>query len=293
MQLQQRDIFALTELGNHFLMTAKQVRSLCYHTDATGRVTRRRLGLMAKENLIRKRRMLVVNPRDGSASPVYHLASKGRELLAAHYDDEQLLLKPIEPSQPQHLWHYIAVTDFQIRLRHSLSQNNEPVTLARWVSEDEPIRLNEDGKKEFLYRKFGSTICRPDGAFLLNYRDATAVFYLEQDRDTYFHDRVAARKSPGFQEFSDRNVHRIQFPESNLDFFFVLFVVPTDKRGEQLRKAFKKRLGNHPVHKNFRFLSLEKLREDFLFESLLTCCHHEKKVPMIKRLETPSTQPVS
>ena len=108
MILQDRDIEALSMLARYFMLTSRQLRQWCYRSDTTGRVTRRRLTAMRHEGFVRKRNLQVVNPRDGAASPVYHLTRQGLELLAGHFDDESLLRKPVEPSQPQHLQHYIA-----------------------------------------------------------------------------------------------------------------------------------------------------------------------------------------
>lgn len=98
MQLQPRDIDALAFLARYFLLTSRQLRAICFTDDTTGRVTRRRLTKMGHDGLVRKRQLLVVNPRDGAASPTYHLTKEGREFLAAHFDDDSFLSKPVEPS---------------------------------------------------------------------------------------------------------------------------------------------------------------------------------------------------
>ncbi len=111
-----------------------------------GRVTRRRLTKMGHDGFVRKRNLLVVNPRDGAASPVYHLTKSGRELLAAHFDDDSFLFKPVEPSQPQHLFHYIGVSDVHIMLDRALPLQSA-ASLTRWVNEDEFVNVDEPDKK--------------------------------------------------------------------------------------------------------------------------------------------------
>jgi len=120
MVLQARDIAALDSLARYFMMSARQVRRVCFPDDSTGRITRRRLLKMMQSGFVRKRAMFVVNPRDGSATPVYHLTKQGREFLVGHFDDSSYRLKPIEPSQPQHLWHYLAVTETHILLNAAI-----------------------------------------------------------------------------------------------------------------------------------------------------------------------------
>lgn len=291
MILQERDIEALSLLARYFMLTSRQLRAMCYTADSTGRVTRRRLTAMRHEGFVRKRNLQVVNPRDGSASPVYHLTRQGLELLAGHFDDESLLRKPVEPSQPQHLQHYVAVADTYHMMRNAIESTSDDVKLIRWVNEDEPTNLDAgDAPKTFLRKKFGNVICLPDAAYVLEYKSIRAVFYLEQDRDTYFYDRVAARKSPGYQRLWEQKGHMAQFPESNLDFFFVLFVAPNKKRRDQLKKAFAKKNATHDVQKAYRFLAFDEVTpENLLFETLLTRCQDDELVPMVKRVTQPTT----
>ncbi len=291
MILQERDIVALGCFAQFFMLTANQLREICFTTDSTGRVTRRRLMKMVHEGYVKKRHMQVVNPRNNSAAPVYHLTKQGREFLSEYFDDESYLRKPVEPSQPQHLFHYLAVADFQRLLRKALDSTDEPISLSSWVNEDEPINLTDtDEKPTFLRTKFNNIICRPDGAFVLEYQDTRAVFYLEQDRDTFFHDRVAARKTPGYRSMAEKKGHLQQFPATSLAYFFILVVTPTKRRCNNLRKSFYKRNKDHEVHKQYRFLSLQDLQpEQLLFDPILSCCGKEELVPLVKRIQQPAT----
>lgn len=288
MILQERDIEALSLLARYFVLTSRQLREMCFTSDSTGRVTRRRLTGMRQAGYLRKRNLQVVNPRDGVASPVYHLTKQGLELLAGHFDDETLLRKPVEPSQPQHLQHYVAVAYTHHMMRKAIAANSE-VKLDRWVNEDEPINLESEERKTFLRKKFGNISFLPDAGYVLEFQNFKAVFYLEQDRDTYFYDRVAARKSPGYRKMWETKSHLMQFPDSSLEFFFVLFVAPNKQRRDQLRKAFAKKNKGHDILKAFRFVAFDEVTpENLLFESILTRCQDDELVPMVKRV-TPQT----
>ena len=176
-------------------------------------------------------------------------------------------------------------------MRKALAATSEEIKLTRWVNEDEPVNLEsiEDPKLN-LRKKYDSVICLPDAAFVLEYKSVRAVFYLEQDRDTYFHDRVAARKSPGYQRMWEQRGHLSQFPDSSLEFFFVLFVAPNQKRRDQLKRAFAKKNANHDVHKAFRFLAFNQVTpENFLFDPLLTRCEDNSLLPLVKRVTQPTT----
>ena len=176
-------------------------------------------------------------------------------------------------------------------MRSAIESTSDEVKLIRWVNEDEATNLDAgDAPKTFLRKKFGNVICLPDAAYVLEYKSIRAVFYLEQDRDTYFYDRVAARKSPGYQKLWEQKCHMAQFPESNLDFFFILFVAPNKKRRDQLKKAFAKKNATHEVQKAYRFVAFDEVKpENFLFETLLTRCQDEELVPMVKRVIQPTT----
>jgi len=290
MILQSRDIEVLTYLARYFILSTRQIRELAFPDDTTGRITRRRLNKMVAAEFLRKRRMQVVHPDDGSVTPVYHLTKLGREFLAGHLDDDTYLWKPVEPSQPQHLFHYLAVSETHRLFDRALKAHSE-VRVPKWVNEDESVNPEEPdrAKRLQLGTKFDSgskVICLPDAGFLLEYRDHRVVVYLEQDRDTFFHDRVAARKSPGYRQLSTVRGHRKHFPETTLDFFFVLFVAPTRKRADQLRRAFAKKNHDQKVSKVYRFAAFEELNEENLFfDAMLSCCHHGERVPLIKRLE--------
>ena len=288
MVLQERDIQVLAAHAHYFMLNSRQIREFCFPTDTTGRITRRRLTSMMHAGYVKKRNIQVVSPTDGSVSPVYHLTKTGREFLAGHFDDEHFLLKPIEPCQPQHLYHYVAVAESH-RLFDRAVENQSDVQISKWCNEDEVINPKEldRSKHRRLRTEFSETSkvrCIPDAAFVLDYRDQKAVVYIEQDRDTFFHDRVAARKSPGYRELFARKWHREHFPETTLQFFYVLFLAPTKKRCEQLRGAFAKRNKDHDVRKVYRFGSLDELKESNLFfEPMYSCCHHDDPVSLVKR----------
>jgi len=291
MILQPRDIETLAHLAHYFILNSRQIRQLAFPDDSTGRIARRRLTKLMAAGYLRKRNMHVVNPADGSASPVFHLAKTGREFLAGHFDDDTYLMKPLEPSQPQHLYHYVAVSDTHRLFDTAIAKCEDPVLMPRWHNEDEVINPEEaePAKRRHLRAEFSvapRVVCLPDAGFLLEYKGHRLAVYLEQDRDTFFHDRVAARKSRGYQQLLISKRHREHFPETTFDIFYVLFVAPTRKRAEQLRRSFNKKNNGTDAAKVYRFASLDEITPDnLLFEPMLSCCHHDDRVPLIKRIE--------
>ena len=137
-------------------------------------------------------------------------------------------------------------------------------------------------------------VCAPDAAFVLESQGHKAVMYVELDRNTYFHDRVAARKTPGYKKLLASRFHRKHFPETTLGQFFVLFFAPTEKRSRQLRDAFAKKNADDPALKIYRFGSFETLTpENMLTTPLFRCCHHDDLVPLVKTGATTEHTPTA
>jgi hypothetical protein len=293
MVLQERDIDVLSALARYFMLNSRQIRELCFTDDANGRITRRRLNKMVQAGYLRKRSVQVVSPRDGSTCPVYHLTKLGREFLAGHYDDAAFLLKPVEPAQPQHLYHYIAVAETHRLFDRAIARAGDEVQLQRWHHEEQVLNPDDadSSKRLYLRTEFPGTskvICMPDAGFVLQSGDHAIAVYLEQDRDTFFHERVAARKSPGYQKLLALRGHRLHFPETTLDHFFVLVMAPSRKRADQLRRAFAKRNRDTEIAKCYRFGAFEELTDtNLFFEPMYTCCHHDDRVRLVKKLPSP------
>ena len=288
MQLQPRDIQALAFLGRYFLLNSRQLRELAYPEDNTGRVVRRRTKAMRLAGLIKQRRLQVVNPSDGTPSPVFHLARAGCEWLAGHFDDPSYLTKPLEPKTPQHLWHYVRVSDVHILVDRAIAQ--EPnVALNHFVHEEAWVNPEEEdpSKRYRLLTSFSGTkktVCSPDAAMVLQAEGHQAVMMIEADRDTYFYGQAAARKKPGYQRLLAKQHHRRLFPSTTLDHFYVVFFAPTEKRSKQLRDAFAKQNATDPALSIYRFGALESLTPNTLLTSpLFRACHHDDLVPLVKQ----------
>lgn len=264
-----RDIPVLVALGRYFLMNRRMIQQECYPSDRDGRLSRRRLSALHRDGYISKQRMLVVNPRDETPAPVYHLAKNGCQFLSEHFQDDRYLLKPTNISQPMHLYHYLAVANTYILLDKAIAKSD--VRLVTWCNEQEFLNPENDDPKQRmrLYPELKKTprkiVCVPDSGFLLEQNEHRGVFYLEQDRDrdNYSHKRVAALKSPGYAELHRQQYHRKQFPQTTINRFTVVMVTPNEKRRDALRRAFHGKSGAD----FWRFASLTELSpETFLHE---------------------------
>ncbi len=165
------------------------------------------------------------------------------------------------------------------------------VRIPKWFNEDEIINPEEPDKSQHKrlrseFENAPKVVCLPDAAFFIEYQKQRLVVYLEQDRDTFFFDRVAARKSPGYRNLLTQQRHRAHFPETSFNFFYVLVITPTQKRADLLRRAFAKKNKDHDVMKAYRFGSVDMLNEkNLFFEPVFSCCHHDDLVPLMKRME--------
>ncbi|QDV48505.1 replication-relaxation family protein [Gimesia fumaroli] len=286
-----RDIPVLAALGRYFLMNRRMIQQECYPTDVDGRLSRRRLSALVRDGYISKQRMLVVNPRDETPAPVYHLAKQGCQFLAEHFEDDRYLAKPTSIAQPMHLYHYLAVANTHILLDKAIAQSE--VKLMTWCNEQEFLNPeNPDPKQRIrLYAELKTApkkiICAPDSGFLLEVDGHRGVFYLEQDRDrdNYSHNRVAALKSPGYTELHRQQRHRKQFPATTLNRFTVVMVAPNEKRRDALRRAFHKKTGAD----FWRFASLTELTpQTFLHERVWYRTDSAEPQPLVKTT-APST----
>ena len=284
--LTTRDIPVLVALGRYFLMNRRMIQQECYLTDRDGRLSRRRLMVLHQDGYINKQRMLVVNPRDETPAPVYHLAKKGCQFLAEYCEDDCYLLKPTTIAQPMHLYHYLAVANTHLLLDQSITQSE--VKLLQWCNEQEYLNPQEsDPKRRMklyteLKTKPKKIVCAPDSGFLLEIGGHRGVFYLEQDRDrdNYSHKRVAALKSPGYFELHRRQHYRKQFPTTTLNRFSVLMVTPNEKRRDALRRAFE----GKPALEFWRFSSLTDMTpETFLHEPIWYRTGSDDPEPLVKR----------
>lgn len=284
-----RDIPTLKSLGRYFLMNRRMIQQECYPSDKDGRLSRRRLSALCRDRYISKQRMLVVNPRDETPAPVYHLAKKGCQFLAEHFEDDRYLVKPTTIAQPMHLYHYLAVANTHILLDKAITQSH--VQLLNWCNEQEILNPEQTDSRQYirLYSELKTTprklVCAPDSAFLLEVGEHRGVFYLEQDRDrdNYSHKRVAALKSPGYAELHRQQWHRKKhFPTTTLNRFTVTMIAPTEKRRDALRRAFQ----GKDSSELWRFASLTDLTaETFLHGRVWYRTDSDQRQPLVKNEE--------
>jgi hypothetical protein len=258
----ERDIAIILALTKYYVLSRPQVQRLCFESDVSGRVTRRRLQLLVDARFVNRQQMLFCAPHGGMPTTVYFPAPLGNELLARHFDDDRHLLTPTLTPIQHHIPHWIAVAETHIALDQSLKAQSE-LSIDPWVNEWDVVNKDETApERRFrLYTLITETpklVCAPDAAFVLHVRGFRKVFFLEQDRATTGVKQVADGKSRGYAALAERQLHRQMFPEANVEGFTVLCITPDRKRRDALRLA----MNNRPGSNLWRFAAAEDLADD-------------------------------
>jgi hypothetical protein len=278
-----RDILILVALVRYYVLNRQQVQRLVFPNDPNGRITRRRLQILVDEHLINRQNTLFCHP-SAAPAPVYFPARKGCELLADHFEDPRYLVTPTAPPIPHHTFHWLAVSDTHIALDEAI-RGQEEVAIDGWINEWDVVNKDESRpEKRFqlytLLQDRPRLVCVPDAAFLLCFKGASKVFYLEQDRATSGAYQVANSKTAGYAAMAANRLHRRHFPQAALDEFTVLMVAPSAKRRDSLRHAIR----GKPCEGLWRFTTCQDLvPARLLGDPIYFTCDGDEPRPLLRR----------
>jgi len=265
--LTERDFQVLLAVARYYVLNRPQIQHLCFATDQTGRVTRRRLQALVSQGLLNRHRAQVVYPNSAPAGSVYYPSAKGCQMLAEHTGDDTFLAISNDCPAPHHILHWLAVSDTHIVLNEAIALQQQ-VQLCGWFNEWDTVNPDEQQPEQryrlyTLLRDNPRLVCAPDAAFMLAIAGYSKVFYLEQDRGTSGVRQVAARKIKGYVELAACGLHSRHFPETNVADFSVLCIAPNPGRRDALRRAFRGKEGAEL----WKFAAVPELNSDsFLFE---------------------------
>lgn len=243
----ERDIAILLALTRYYVLSTPLIQQLCFPTDTSGRVARRRLGSLVDQHLLNRQSMLYCAPNGGAPASVYFPAVLGNELLASHFDNPQFLATSTLAPIPHHIPHWIEISKTHIAFDTAV-EKQEDSKIEGWINEYDVVNKDEsDPARRYrlysLLRESPRLICAPDAAILLSIRGHKKVFYLEQDRNTIGARQVADGKTKGYAELSERHGHFRHFPDATIDSFTVMMVTTHPKRRDILREAIKGKPG--------------------------------------------------
>ncbi len=254
MAITDADIQILATLSQYYVLTREQIQRFsspqigAVHLGAmhlgSGRTVRRRLMKMAKTTLIKKHHIPVALPGKNGAAPVFYLTKNGTEVLADHFNDGKYLASNTCQPRIDRLNHWYAINETRRVIEQAIALQDE-VVLENWINEWETVNKTDDDQAHFhLHTKLSMNpplSCSPDAGFVMSLRGHKKVFYLEQDLGTSSPNQVAARKTKGYAELANRNLHRKHFPETTLDNFKVLFITPTAYRSQTTAEKIRKK----------------------------------------------------
>lgn len=283
--LTDRDIEVLLAVTRYYVLNRPQIQHLCFPTDGTGRVARRRLQELVSRQLINRHRAEVVYPNSSPAGSIYYPSRKGCEFLAEYTGDDTHLVTPVDCPQPHHVAHWLAVSETHIKLDAAAARQTT-VELSDWVNEWDTVNKDEqEPEKRFqlytLLDEHPRLICAPDAAFVLSTAGFSKVFYVEQDRGTSGVRQVAARKLKGYAVLAQRAGHARHFPQTNVDSFTVLCVAQNSRRRDALRRAFHDKAGSQC----WKFCSASELNSETFLSAPIWMTTTGDGVPLVKQRE--------
>lgn len=284
--LTDRDLEVLLALDRYYVLSRPQIQQLCYPTDQTGRVTRRRLQALVSQGLVNRHRAEIVYPHTIPAGSIYYPAPKGCQLLSESQGDDRYLVTPTQCPQAHHALHWLAVTESHLTLDRAID-SQENVELIDWVNEWDVVNKDEQ-RPERRYRLYTllqeepRLVCAPDAAFVLSYRGFTKVFFVEQDRGTSGARQVAARKVKGYWAMQQGASHREKFPACNVNQLSVLCIAPNAGRRDALRRAFVGKPGSDL----WKFTAVPDLQSEQLLHAPIFYPSKGDPVPLVKLHES-------
>jgi hypothetical protein len=280
-----RDLAVLLALDRYYVCSRPQLQRLCYPSDTTGRVTRRRLQSLVSAGLVNRHRAAIVYPHTIPAGSIYYPAPNGCRLLSETQGDDRFLLTPTQCPQAHHALHWLAVTETHLLLDEAMAAQHE-VQLVDWVNEWDIVNKDEQRpEKRFrlytLLQEEPRLICAPDAAFVLSMGGFTKVFFVEQDRGTSGAQQVAARKVKGYLAMQQQGQHREKFPACNVSAVTVLCIAPSAGRRDALRRAF----AGKPGSELWKFAAASDLTAESFLHAAVLYPQKGDPVALVKRSE--------
>lgn len=233
-----RKLAVIKAVCDYYTLTRAMIQTII--GVANDRVMRAILDDLRRTGLIGKTRMQAVNPAAGNPAPVYFPTRIGAELVAAETGEERYLGVCTKTPDWTHLWHWLGIADFHIRLDQAVSQQ-PAVSLIGWIGEWDEINPQANAPQQryrifTLIREKPRLVCAPDAAFALGIGSHSKSYYLELDRATSGIQQIAASKTPGYAALLAGRQHERHF-KTTAETFTVLHLSPTPGRRDLLRKA--------------------------------------------------------
>lgn len=221
--LSERDEAVLSRVAEHQFLTTRQIESFCFtgHASAAsaGRTTRRVLGRLERDGLLRALTRQIGGVRAGSAARVWHLAPAGSRLV---YGETR---RRVDNPSLRFLAHRLAVADVHLLLlAHRRIEAIEDVTVevepAAWRRYQGP-----GGEGRWL---------QPDLFAELVAGDFADRFFVEVDLGTESLPTLL-RKCDQYEQYRRSGIEQARHGA----FPVVVWLLPNDERARQLQAAIR------------------------------------------------------
>ncbi len=286
--LQIRDYLVLQFAAIYGVVTRKQV---CDGLCELDRSIRRRLVSLADANYIKRHSTPSCN--GGNSIPVYASSQKGLQAISQETGHDFYLHFPVGFPTRQNLNHSVEVAQTHILFDQAIrGQVSKQVEMAFWFHENQKINpFVEPSKTTVISSSASSTLCRPDAVFSMKTNGVQGLFLLEEDRSSTWVKKLFKKKLPGFEYVFEGSKHLAHYKSIAPDLastFRVLFVCPTGKRRDALKREAERQLaGKDPRFVDcFRFIAkYEKdnhlTPDNLLFEPVAFRCGDDTPVPIV------------
>jgi len=264
--LTDRDVLLLQHLRHHKFLDVGQLTDLVMPGSGNTRIIRERMNRLSAAGLAKKANQKMVNQEQTALKRVYVPTINGSIELARRSGNPSFLLDCDPPTKQWMFFdHYLEVSDFHIALDRAFASQSAVSMGAHYLEHDligpqqKLFTVVDDAKK---------TVCIPDFGFELLAGPHRRAYYLELERGTDSPQRVAAKKTPGYQGLWESKRFQRHFPQATD--FRVLCVAPNAEWRDRLRDAVK----GHKGDQLWLFVSKTDVcpREQFLFDSHVYTC---------------------
>jgi hypothetical protein len=286
--LQGRDFLMLQFAAIYGVVTRKQISDGICELD---RSIRRRLASLANAGYLKRHSTPSCN--GGNSIPVYASSQKGLQAIAQETGHDFYLHFPTGFPVRQNINHSVEIAQTHILFDQAIrNQESRLVELPFWFHENQKINpFAEPNKTTVISSATSSVLCRPDAAFILKANGVLGSFFLEEDRSTSYPKKVFKKKLPGFQYVFESNKHQEHYQAiapKLVSTFRVLFVCPTGKRRDALKREAERQLADKDSKfiDCFRFIAkYDKdnilTAENLLFEPIAYRCGDDSPVPIV------------
>jgi hypothetical protein len=271
-QLQDRDIGVLTEIGQVGLLDTDLIHKRHFATVSRRRV-QQRLQVIQRQGLTHSVALTVwYGQRGGGQVPTIHcLTERGADAIESIAGVRPRRVLRSDP-KPETLHHRLAVVQARLALDDACRAFG--LAMPEWIMEQdrrEDAQANDPpSRQRVLYHEFTAGgkkfTCQPDAACLMRIpRDADRpaagttplLVFWEVDRST---ERTAqtVNKCPGYGALLERREYRRYWPQAEQAPVRVFWVCRSRQRIESLTVSLR----DKPVAQCFRFTTAEELRAD-------------------------------